>query len=164
LLRNFSHTSHIRKRPHFQLSKDFYNQPKLTIDRFHGKAQKWLKWRGDQLQFYNEYNNNTPLMINVFVRRALQGIVWKNEFPHQNYDFHLILPRNHELRNLIKENHAQLDRQYFFNPELRRENVYNIFKEIFTNKIHEKRRCEPIYIDEVQNKIILISIFFVLLE
>jgi hypothetical protein len=119
LLKNYPHTSRMREKSYFPLLKDFYNHPKPTIDRFHGKALKWLKWRGDQQQFYHEYLNYSPLMINVFVRKALEGIIWKNEFQPQDYDSHLILPTYHELRNKLKSNYAELDEHHFFDPHHR---------------------------------------------
>jgi hypothetical protein len=64
---------------------------------------------------YNgEVNNrslqmNILVMINVFVRKSLEGIVWKNEFEPQDYDSHLILPTCHTLRNSLKLDYANLD-------------------------------------------------------
>jgi hypothetical protein len=80
LLRNFPHTSYVRKLPNFPLYKDFYSELKDVIDLHHGKAQNWLQWRTGQRQFANEYLSDSRLMINVFVRKSLEGIEWKNEF------------------------------------------------------------------------------------
>jgi hypothetical protein len=49
-------------------------------------------------------------MINEMVINAVDGIVWKNEFPQQYYDMNLILQTYHELQNPIKENHKNMKR------------------------------------------------------
>jgi heme oxygenase len=54
------------------------------------------------------YVNYSFLMISVFVKKVLEGIVWKNEFQPQNCKRYLILPRYHEFRNSIKEDYRQL--------------------------------------------------------
>jgi hypothetical protein len=147
LLRNYPHTSYVRKLPNFPLYKDFYDQPKPVIDRFHGKAHNWVNWRRQQPILKNDYISDKPLMINVFVRNALNGIVWKDEFGPRDYDPKLILPTYHALRNRLKLNYAELDRQNFFNKENRLQNVYNMFRNIYNDKLRQKKQRLHIFYD-----------------
>jgi hypothetical protein len=62
------------------------------------------------------------------------------------YDFYLILPTYHALRNRLKLNYADLDEHHFFDPEHRRQNVYNMFKNIYLDKLHQKRQHQQTYI------------------
>jgi hypothetical protein len=104
LLKNYPHTSPIREKSYFPLYKDFYNLPKQITDKFHGRVQEWIKWRGDDQVHRKENFNDIQLMIKYFIRKVLEGIVWKDEIEQQDCDFHLILPTYHELRNRLREN------------------------------------------------------------
>jgi hypothetical protein len=79
-------------------------------------------------------------MINVMVRNALDGIVWKNEFEPQDYDPKLILPTYHALRNRLKLDYANLEQHGFFDRENRQQNVYNMFRDIYNDKLRQKRQ------------------------
>jgi hypothetical protein len=104
--------------------KDFYNLPKPTIDEFNGKAHNWVQWRKAQPQFAHEYIDDSPLMINILVRSALEGIVWKDEFQRNDYDPSLILPTYQAIRSRLKRNYDNLDRSGFFDAEHRQQNIY----------------------------------------
>jgi hypothetical protein len=47
--------------------------------------------------------------LNFFVRRSLEGIVWKDEFEPQDYDPYLILPTYQPIRNRLKIDYDNLD-------------------------------------------------------
>jgi hypothetical protein len=79
LLRNFPYESYVRKKPAFPFIKDFYNLPTPTRDEF-DEAHNWVQWRKTQPQFAHEYIDGSLLIINILVRTALEGIVWKDEF------------------------------------------------------------------------------------
>jgi hypothetical protein len=147
LLRNYPHTSYVRKLPNFSLYNDFYNEPKPTIDHFHGKARNLVNWRQRQPIYRNNYKSDTPLMINVMVRNALDGIVWKNEFEPEDYDPKLILPTYHGLRNRLKLDYADLEQHGVFDTEYRRKNVYDMFRNIYNDKLRQKKERLHIFYD-----------------
>jgi hypothetical protein len=70
-------------------------------------------------------------MINVMVRNALEGIVWKNEFEPRDYDSYLILPTYHA----------------FFEAEHRWKNVYDMFRNIYNNKLRQKKERLHFFVD-----------------
>jgi hypothetical protein len=140
LLRNFQYETYVRKKPAFPFIKDFYNLPKPTIDSFDGKAHNWVQWRKEQPEFTHEYIDGSPLMINVMVRSALEGIVWKDEFQPNDYDPRLILPTHQAIRSRLKRDYDNLDEHGFFNVQNRRQNLYNMFKNIYVDKLNEKRQ------------------------
>jgi hypothetical protein len=144
LLRDYPHTPYVRKLPNFPLYKDFYNEPKPIIDRFHGKARNLVNLRRHQPILRNEYISDRSLMINVMVRNSLNGIVWKDEFRPRDYDPKLILPTYHALKNRLKLDYADLDQHGFFDPENIRYNVYNMFRDIYNDKLRQKRQHQQI--------------------
>jgi hypothetical protein len=139
LLRNFPYETYVRKKPVFPMIKDFYNQPKPIIDDFDGKAHNWVQWRKVQPAFSDEYMDSSPLMINVLVRTSLEGIVWKEEFEPNDYDPSLILRTYQAVRSRLKRDYDNLDRTGFFDADHRRQNLYNMFKGIYINKLNQKR-------------------------
>jgi hypothetical protein len=104
------------------------------------KPHNWVQWRKVQLPFSHEYIDSSPLMINILVRTALEGIVWKDEFERNDYDPSLILPTYQAIRSRLKKDYDNLDRTGFFNAQNRRQNLYNMFKNIYINKLNEKRQ------------------------
>jgi hypothetical protein len=73
------------------------------------------------------------------VRKSLEGIVWKDEFERNDYDPSLILPTYQAVRSRLKRDYDNLDQHGFFDADHRRRNLYNMFKNIYINKLNEKR-------------------------